>query len=69
MSLKEILEKIAADQASVCLSNANGSYKAQELLNTLPDNKLKIRSFYQQGLYIAKISEAGFLSDVLYRVK
>ena len=69
MSLKEILTKIVNDKESVLLCNALGSYKAEELLDDLQDTKLNIRSHYQKGLYIAKISETGFLSDVLYRVK
>ncbi len=69
MILKEILKNIAAKQEKVLLCNKSDSFNAEELLANLPDSKLNIRSFYQQGLYIAKINENGFLGDVLYRVK
>ena len=69
MNLREILKKIIEKQETVLLSNSIDSFKAEELLASLPDTKLNIRSFYQQGLYIAKINENGFLGDVLYRVE
>ena len=69
MSLREILKKIIEKQETVLLSNSINSFKAEELLASLPDTKLNIRSFYQQGLYIARINEKGFMGEVLYRVK
>ncbi len=69
MNLREILEKIIEKQETVLLSNSIDSFKAEELLNSLSESKLKTRSFYQQGLYIAMINDKGFLGDVLYRVK
>jgi len=69
MNLREILKKIIDKQETVILSNSIDSFNAKELLASLPDTKLNIRSFYQQGLYIARIDDKGFLGDVLYRVK
>ncbi len=69
MILKEILKNIVAKQERVLLCNTTDSFKAEELLASLPDTKLNIKSFYQQGLYIARINDKGFLGDVLYRVK
>jgi len=69
MNLREILKKIIEKQETVILSNSNESFNAKELLASLSDTKLNIRSFYQQGLYIARIDDKGFLGDVLYRVK
>ena len=69
MILKEILNKIVEKQQSILLSDSSNSFNAKELLASLSDTKLNIRSFYQQGLYIARINEKGFLGDVLYRVK
>ncbi|MEN8155242.1 MAG: hypothetical protein ABFR75_14605 [Acidobacteriota bacterium] len=69
MILKEILNKIVENQQSILLCDSSNSFNAEELLASLSDTKLNIRSFYQQGLYIARIDDKGFLGDVLYRVK
>jgi len=69
MILKEILNKIVEKQQSILLSDSSNSFNAKELLASLSDTKLNIRSFYQEGLYIARIDDKGFLGDVLYRVK
>jgi len=69
MILKEILDNIVEKQESILLCDSSNSFNAEELLASLPDRKLKIRSFYQEGLYIARIDDKGFLGDVLYRVK
>ncbi len=69
MILKEILNNIAEKQQSILLCDSSNSFKAEELLESLSDTKLNIRSFYQQGLYIARIDDKCFLGDVLYRVK
>ncbi len=68
MSLREILEEIIEKQEPVRLHNSSDKFKAEDLLASLTDRKLNIRSFYQQGLYIARINEKGFLGDVLYRI-
>lgn len=69
MILKEILNGIIEKQQSILLYDSSNSFSAEELLASLPDSKLNIRSFYQRGLYIARIDDKGFLGDVLYRVK
>ena len=69
MSLREILKKIIEKQEPILLYNSSDNFKAEDLLASLPDTKLNIRSFYQKGLYIARINDKGFLGDVLYRVK
>lgn len=69
MILKEILNNIVEKQQSILLCDSSDSFNAEELLASLPDTKLNIRSFYQPGLYIARINDKGFLGDVLYRVK
>ncbi|MEN8155235.1 MAG: hypothetical protein ABFR75_14565 [Acidobacteriota bacterium] len=69
MILKEILNEIVEKQQSILLCDSSDSFNAEELLASLSDTKLNIRSFYQQGLYIARIDDKGFLGDVLYRVK
>ena len=69
MRLKEILYNIVEKQQSILLFDSSNSFKAEELLSSLPETKLNIPSHYQKGLYIARINEKGFMGDVLYRVK
>ncbi|MEN8155262.1 MAG: hypothetical protein ABFR75_14705 [Acidobacteriota bacterium] len=69
MILKEILNDIVEKQQSILLCDSSNSFNAEELLASLSDTKLNIRSFYHQGLYIARIDDKGFLGEVLYRVK
>ncbi len=69
MRLREILIGIATEQETILLCNSSNSFKAKELLASLPDTKLNIQSHYQQGLYIARINDKGFMGEVLYRVK
>lgn len=69
MSLKEILIKMDEYKGDFLLSNSSGSYSPAELLKQLKEKKLDTRSHYQPGMYIAEISESGFLGTVLFRVK
>ena len=69
MDLKEILNKIIEKQLPVVLCNSNGNFSASELLKNLSETKLRTKAYYQTGLYIAKISESGFLGDVLFKLE
>jgi hypothetical protein len=69
MSLKEILQKIVDDGDSVLLSDREKDWEANELLSQLPERTLKRKAHLQQGLYIAEISDTGYLGRVLFRVK
>lgn len=69
MQLKEILQKIVNDDESVLLSDSNQDWEAASLLNSLSEPMLKTKAYLQPGLYIAEISEAGYLGRVLYKVK
>jgi hypothetical protein len=68
MKLKEILQKLVADGNSSFLTDGQKSTNAQELLATLPERMLGRQAYLQPGLYIAEISEKGYLGRVLYRL-
>ena len=69
MSLKEILEKFVREEAACQLWDGSRNWNADELLGALPHTRLMIRAYLQPGLYIAEISEAGYLGRVLYTLK
>ncbi len=69
MSLKEILEKFVRDEAACQLWDGSRNWKADELLGALPQTRLLTRAYLQPGLYIAEISEAGYLGRVMYTLK
>jgi len=69
MSLKEILEKMIKDGAHVLLSANNKDWEASALLADLSEPMLKRRAYLQPGLYIAEISDSGYLGQVLFRLK
>jgi len=69
MSLKEILQKIAKDEDPVLLSDGEEDWEARTLLENLSEPMLKRQAYFQPGLYIAEISDAGFLGQVMYRIK
>jgi hypothetical protein len=69
MRLKEILQKIAKDEDPVLLSDGEKDWEARTLLKNLSEPMLKRQAYCQPGLYIAEISDAGFLGQVMYRIK
>ena len=69
MRLKEILQKIAKDKEPVLLSDGEEDWEARALLENLSEPMLKRQAYFQPGLYIAEISDAGFLGQVMYRIK
>ena len=69
MSLRDILEKIVNEGAQVLLSANNKDWEASALLENLSDPMLKRQAYLQPGLYIAEISDSGYLGQVLYKVK
>ncbi len=69
MRLKEILQKIAKDEDPVLLSDGEEDWEARTLLENLSEPMLKRQAYFQPGLYIAEISDAGFLGQVMYRIK
>ncbi len=69
MSLKEILQKIVENGESILLTDSEKDWEAGDLLNGLSERTLKTRAHLQNGLYIAEISDAGYLGRVMFKVK
>ena len=69
MNLKQTLQKIMGDRLPVLLSDSHQDWEALDLLNSLSELKLNRQVYLQPGLYIAEISEKGYLGTVLYRIK
>jgi len=69
MNLKEILQKIVNNQEAITLNDGTQEWEAGTLLNSLPEPKLKVSAYLQNGMYIAEIDPKGYLGRVLYRVK
>jgi hypothetical protein len=69
MSLKDILQKLVNEKTQVLLADNQKEWEAGTLLETLSETRLKTRAHMQPGLYVAEISEAGYLGRVLYKLK
>jgi hypothetical protein len=70
MCLREILEKLASNGNHVLLCDSNNrDWEAGALLGELSGPMLKKQAYFQPGLYIAEINDAGYLGHILYRVK
>jgi hypothetical protein len=69
MSLKQILEKFVQDHASVAFWDGRRTWKAEELLDSLPMTRLVARAHLQPGHFIAEISETGYLGPVMLTLK
>lgn len=69
MLLKEILQKLVDDDESILLSINGQDWTADALLESLSEPMLKKRAHLQPGLYIAEINDAGYLGQVLYKLK
>lgn len=69
MSLKEILEKIVEKQLPILLADHRQDWEANDLLATLSVPMLKRRAHFQPGMYIAEVSDGGYLGTVLFRIK
>jgi len=51
------------------LSDSNKDWEPSELLENLSEPRLKRQAHMVPGLYIAEISDSGYLGQVLYRIK
>lgn len=69
MILKEILESLSAADDPVLLQDGAGQWRAGELLERLPAPRLRTEAYLQPSLYIAEINPAGYLGQVLYRLR
>lgn len=69
MSLKDILQKLVSEKTPVLLADSQSEWEASALLEKLSETSLKTSAHMQPGLYIAEISETGYLGRVLYKLK
>lgn len=69
MSLRDILEKLVRGKVPVLLTDSSRDWEASALLEALSEPRLKTQAYLQPGLYIAEISESGYLGRVLYKIK
>jgi hypothetical protein len=69
MLLKEILQKLVNDEEPVLLSDSRRDWEANSLLKSLSEPMLKRQAHIVPGLYIAEINGAGYLGQVLFRIK
>lgn len=69
MRLREIMEQIIEKGNSVLLCDSNKDWEPSELLENLSEMRLKRQAHMVPGLYIAEISDSGYLGQVLYRIK
>ena len=69
MLLKEILQKLVEDDEPILLSSNGQDWTANALLESLSEPMLKKKAHLQPGLYIAEINDAGYLGQVLYKLK
>jgi len=69
MSLREILDKMIKESHPVLLNDGIQDWEAGALREHLSERFLKKQAYLQRGLYIAAISESGYLGEVLYKLK
>ncbi|MBN2000313.1 hypothetical protein JW935_22375 [candidate division KSB1 bacterium] len=68
MKLKEILQKLVDDGNQTLLHDGQKFSGAGELLAVLPERTLERQVHLQPGLYIAELSDRGYLGSVLYKI-
>ncbi len=70
MSLRDILEKLVEKRVPILLCDSNNNdWEAGALLERLSEPMLRRRAHFQPGMYIAEISDKGYLGTVLFKVK
>lgn len=69
MSLREILEKLVETKDPILLCDSANEYNAGSLLEKLSVPMLKRKAHMQPGLYIAEVNDAGYLGQVLFKIK
>jgi len=69
MSLREILEKLVETKDQILLCDSTNEYNADSLLEKLSAPMLKRKAHMQPGLYIAEVNDAGYLGQVLFKIK
>ena len=68
MSLRDILAQMVEEKQPYLLNDGSKNWEACDLLEHLSPPFLKKQAHLQQGLYIAEISDNGYLGQVLYKV-
>lgn len=68
MRLKEILQKMNNEDQKFLLNNNGQNWEASDLLKELSEASLNVQAYIQPGIYIAEISDRGYLGSVLYRL-
>jgi hypothetical protein len=68
MRLKEILQKMNDEDQKFLLNNNGQNWEASDLLKELSEPNLNVQAYIQPGIYIAEISDRGYLGSVLYRL-
>lgn len=69
MFLKDLLEKMTNENMPYLLCKNDQEVEAGSLLESLSAPMLKKRVHLVPGLYIAEISDAGYLGGVLFKLK
>jgi hypothetical protein len=69
MNLREILVKLNEENSPILLNDGEKDWEARGLLETLSNPVLNRDAYMQPGLYIAEINSAGYLGQVLYKLK
>jgi len=69
MNLKEILMKLVEQKSPVLLCDSQSEWEVNSLLGSLSEPRLRTTAYMQPGLYIAEISQGGYLGRVLYKIK
>jgi hypothetical protein len=69
MILKKILQNLADDGNPVLVNNDRVFAEAKVHLSSLSEMMSKREAYLQPGMYIAEITETGYLGQVLYRFK
>jgi hypothetical protein len=69
MSLKDILEKLIETEEPVLLCANGKEWEPAALLESLSEPMLKRKAHIQPGLYIAALTETGYLGQVMYKLK
>lgn len=68
MVLKDILEKLIADNEPVLLSDGNKNWEPKDLIENLSNIYLKREAYMQKGMYIAEIDPKGYLGAVMFKI-
>jgi hypothetical protein len=69
MNVREILQSLADDGNPILEKEDKTVAEANIHLTTLPEMILKRKAHLQPNMYIAEISEGGYLGRVLFRFK